>query len=671
MTTIPPRLTRLMEILLDAGSPQVVTDLANRCGVSRRTVFREIRDIDALVRPFGLTISTKVGEGVFLEGEEAGREGLRALVGGRAAARPVDADERRILLLLGLLTFGDVQKLQSYSRSFGVSGATLSHDLDHLAQRLAARGVRLVRKPGFGVGVRGDELSIRKAIYATLLAAERKKVRTQPLLGYPPPDIADGVRQLMETRFIPHLTWMTEESRQALAICLTVITDRLVALGPIAQAEGDASSPMLPIADFFADSLELMFGVDFAEPERLNLAHFLSGLRRSSHFSAQAADSAGLSRWKALAYQMIEAFDPELAPVLKLDDRLVDGLAAHLQSASVRISAHVDLNDPLADEVERAFPGITDKSARALGALGGEADQIPRSEASFLATHFGAALMRLTEHSTRRLRVAVVCGSGIGTSYLMASQLARHIGSKADLEICGLEDVEDWADFDLCVSSVDLTEEPVPVVRVNPLLTAEDVAAVTARVGQIMAQKRHDRLGDPSAGALREQCEQAARLLDDVAALLAGFAVVTVDDDCNFDQLARFAGYRFGDEEEAGRLVYEALIRREALSTQVVPTLGLVLLHARTAGVARPLFALIVPAGGLFTSPALQGSRCCVVMLAPEEAGRDTLGLLGRFSTALLEDPAFLAAVLAGDGPLVHRRVEGFARDFLSQALSF
>ncbi len=265
MTTIPPRLTRLMEILLDAGSPEMVTDLAKRCGVSRRTVFREIKDIDALVKPYGLTISTKMGEGVFLEGEAAGRERLRSLVGGRIAARPVDADERRVLLLLGLLTFGDVQKLQSYARSFGVSSATLSHDLDHLAERLAARDVHIVRRPGFGVGVQGDELSIRRAIYATLLAAECKNIRTQSLLGYPPPDIADGVHQLMTTRFAPHLTWMTEESRQALAVCLVVITDRLVHGGPITGPGPDAPGELLPIADFFADSLELMFGVDFTD----------------------------------------------------------------------------------------------------------------------------------------------------------------------------------------------------------------------------------------------------------------------------------------------------------------------------------------------------------------------------------------------------------------------
>jgi mannitol operon transcriptional antiterminator len=308
-----------------------------------------------------------------------------------------------------------------------------------------------------------------------------------------------------------------------------------------------------------------------------------------------------------------------------------------------------------------------------LAALEGKFGEIPESEASFLASHFGAGVMRIREQGSRRLRVGVVCQSGIGTSYLLSLQLGRHFASRAEFEICALEEFEDWSRFDFCVTTISPEEIPIPAVRVNVLLEERDLAAVAEKLESMRASQRQAARQNAPNGTipLPEHCREAAACLSDIAEILTYFDVVTIESDCDFDHLARLAGYRFAGLPENGRMIFEDIIRRESLSTQVVPELELVLLHARTGGVKSPVFSLIRPEGGRFTSSSLQGSRCCVVMLAPHEAGRDTLNILGRISSALLEDASFLAAVQNGDKARVYRALEDNLRDYIATNIIF
>ncbi|MDR2974496.1 MAG: PRD domain-containing protein, partial [Propionibacteriaceae bacterium] len=666
---LPPKLTALATALAGCDQPVRVADLARIVGVSRRTVFRELKELDALIEPDGLSVATLVGQGVQLIGAEWAKQALwQASAAGRASV-PVGAHDRRVLFGLALLTSVDVQKLQTYANRYQVSTATLVHDLAWLDDELRPFGVTVERRPGFGVLVEGGEAAIRNAIAAAVSKLEAESDAVRLAAAYPPAEIVDGVAQLIRTRFAPQVDWMTPESRRGLTIFMAVAVERVISCGPLPSTDGGAPTTKLASADFFANSLELEFAVTIPEQERQALAVYLSALRQAAGAGAPSEAEAGSYLLTNLAYQMIEQFDPELAPFLKLDDRLVDGVAEHMRSAIVRIRNHVVLTDPLHAEMTREYPEVVAKARSALAVLGQIADDLPESEATFLATHFGAGLMRMQAHSNRRLRVAVVCGSGIGTSYLMDSQLREHFGSQADMEICVLGEAEDWARFDFCVASVPVENMSIPVVRVSPVLDSDDVRAVHAMITHLA---RPDvALASPSTMPLRQVCEDAGVVLASVEALLANFDVVTVDDCDDFDQLAKLVGYRFGHDQDGGRVIHADLVRREGLSTQVVPSLRLILLHTRTQGVDKPVFALIKPRSGQFTSAGLQQCCCCVVMLAPTQASRAALDVMGCLSAALLEDSAFLDAVVDGEEDAARRGVERHLREHLRNNIIF
>ena len=95
-----------------------------------------------------------------------------------------------------------------------------------------------------------------------------------------------------------------------------------------------------------------------------------------------------------------------------------------------------------------------------------------------MTMHVGASLERRRfEARQARIHTAVVCASGVGVSALLAARLQHVFGTRLHLVTLSLEQYKTNAydDLDLIVSTFDLAQGMVPVVKVNPLLTQNDI----------------------------------------------------------------------------------------------------------------------------------------------------------------------------------------------------
>ena len=72
--------------------------------------------------------------------------------------------ERQSIIVSRLLPSHEPVKLFALSSLLGVTDSTISNDLDKLEGWFKGHGLELVRKPGLGVFVAGEEQSIRQAI---------------------------------------------------------------------------------------------------------------------------------------------------------------------------------------------------------------------------------------------------------------------------------------------------------------------------------------------------------------------------------------------------------------------------------------------------------------------------------------------------------------------------
>jgi mannitol operon transcriptional antiterminator len=330
----------------------------------------------------------------------------------------------------------------------------------------------------------------------------------------------------------------------------------------------------------------------------------------------------------------------------------------------------MELPDPLDGEVAEKYPELFAKSRLAVTAIEEKLGVlVPESEISLIAMHFYAVLFHLEARNTRKrmLRVCILCVGGIGVSYMLASQIRQRY--KDELEI----DLSDYSgplsgsyDFLISLSPPDgnfKTDRPVLVV--NSFLSNEDHERIRQMIDRLAFVKRTapaSATRDPLAGRIAK----TAALLDGAKLLLDGFRRIGIDPDCGFEELAAFSARVFGSGTTGARIIEKALIEREAVSSQVLERLGIVLLHARTDGIDRPVIALLVPEGGIFRRDYFKGARACVVMLMPcKSAGMGEI--FGMISGALVDDPDFLGAVHAGDAERLRPMLEDEVSEYLVQ----
>jgi mannitol operon transcriptional antiterminator len=681
---LSPRLSRLLEILLRRTEPLSVDALAGNLGCSRRTVFRELENTDTLLKSYEAHVDSVPGKGIRIVCGESRDKLLSALNSG--SALPGNRGERLLSLTLELLSnSGLIQKLLYYADMLGVSESTISNDLDAIEPWLAGYHIVLERKPGQGVCASGKEADIRGAITMRFIMDGGSGVFPYARArGNPPEDIERGVRDILSeagTRF----DWMTSESHEMLTVFLMVTVERVRRGNFLREHHTGAGSFQQRLADFLAAGIERRFSLPLPPAERCGLAWHIQSCRAKFFRPPQSEEREQHDQIQSLVDKMIERFDPGLAPYLKMNEQLVYGLARHLGPALIRLEKKMGLSDPLKGQFALRYPDVYGKTRKAASVLEEYLrDSLPSSEISFIAVHFYAALAAIDEQKIHKhlLYAGLVCVAGIGVSYMLASQIRNRFKGELEIDISGWDDREAWQKADFLISTIPLRETDKPVILVQPLLGEEDYRRIQDAVNTYAYTEKGPAPHQNADASFVRRLDTAASLLSHIRMLISAFSVVSIRPDCGFEELALFAAERFTGSgipgtmpgSESSREVYQALIDREALYSQVIADMGIVLLHACTRRVSSPVFALIVPEQGLFLCQYFRGAKSCALMLLPEQCPPEMKRIMGGISGGLIDSPDFLAAVQRGNEqeirPLLEARLSAAALSYCRETLT-
>ncbi|MDR1389643.1 MAG: PRD domain-containing protein [Treponema sp.] len=677
MRGISPRLTRILEILLQTDAPVSVDKLSEDLGSSRRTLFRELKNADKILKPYGLSLTSVPGKGLCLSG--AAGERLRLLpVLQKDDLLPGNRRERLLGLLLDLLDSFDVHKLLYFSDPLGVSEATVSNDLDTLEPWLKERSITLVRKPGQGVCIGGTEEAIRRAILQSLM--QDGNMGELPYLksyDYPPADVAWGTGELFDRSLNRALAWMTPDSRDMLRLFLMVGIERIQKgsiLPGLPGADGRVpdNSYLYRLSEFIAGKIEARFSLVLPPQERAAIAEQIKSCRSMLNNPFDPMEAKDYAVIQTLVYEMIERFDPELAPSLKINENLINGLSLHLWAALNRLEKQIELPNTLHDQVAEKYPELYEKTKQAVTALEEHLHTaVPSTEVSLIAVHFYAVLFNIEARNIRKrtLRVCVVCVAGIGVSYMLSSQIRRRYRDDIEIDLGDCSDITSLESYDLLISTIPLERmEKInkPVIVVNSFLTSEDHRRIREAIDKYAFVKRT--VYTLSARlTLTDRLKRVTELLELVRVLFSNFAVFPIKPDCGFEELVKISASHFGADRESAALIYQALVDREAVSSQVIAPLEIVLLHARTAGISAPVLSLVMPEYGVFTQGYFQGAKCCLVMLLPARSPREMTEIMGIISSALVDSRNFLDTVHAGDTQKIRAILEAEVSEYLAQ----
>lgn len=673
MEIISPRLNQILRLLLESESPISVDQLSRELGVSRRTVFRELENVDSILKKTKLELNTKIGEGIFLIGDNAGRNALKDLLGLDMIISPHNVKDRREVLIFLLMDAGETQKLYYYARILGVSEATVSMDLDSLEDYFNSFGVEIKRRQGQGIEIAGSEENIRRILADTYSHIHNIKSFIKKY-GYPNPKILIEIKRLYEEEWLLKLDWMTDESINMLIIHLAIMTERVIKRRELQDIAQINSNFAVSLEGTICDSIEIKFSIKLSLAERASVGVFIRAGRAKKLSPLDITDSAAFNDIQNLVYRMIDSFDPDISHVLKLNEDLVSGLSLHMWSGIIRLKQGIELDSSMKDQLLNDFPEVFEKSRRAAAVIEREYRlKVPDSEVAFIASHFGAAIMHLGERKSRKLvqKAGIICVEGIGVSYMMASQVRQRFRGALDVIVSDWNNPEEWKEYDMLISSAPLKFDGCPVIIVKPILENDHYEAIRKVINQQGAKMTENTAA--ITGALPEILNKLSNRISEIEYVLRGFNAFYIHADCSFDELAKKTGYRYGSRPESGNEIYQDILKRESIATQIISQLKIILLHVKTKGVERPAVGLIVPEGGTFTNPYFQNSEGCLVMLVPQGSSKDLLEAFGYVSSALIEDGVLLASIQSGDEALAYTRIEAalikYLRDFWSENL--
>jgi mannitol operon transcriptional antiterminator len=662
---LSPRLLRLLELLLRSGDPVKVDVLASALGASRRTVFRELENADSALGGFEAVLTSVPGRGIAFSGSDEARQNLmEALADYRP--QPASKKERLLRLLVELIAnSGKVQKLYYYSSSLDVSESTVSNDLDELETWLGGRGLSITRKSGLGVQCDGAEEALRAALVSRfMLDGDSGGKSYTSAFGFPGEDIETGVREILR-RKSALIDWMTPESFCLISLYLMTMVVRVQNGNFVSNGQVPAGDFRNALAGELAGETENEFSITLPETERQALSGWIQACRSKQESPLEPGPVDQQDLIQHLVMRMIDRFDPPVAVILKTNEQLTRLLSRHLESALPRLKGGIELPNPLEAELIKHYPEVYEKTRRAAKVLEEQLGiPVPSYEISFIQIHFLAALTVLGERNVRRrsLRAGIVCVSGIGMSYMLAYQLRKRFKGELEVEVSPYDEKDSWAGADFLISTIPLTETDKPIVRIRTIMEEEDYQKIQEAIDTFAFTEGEAEVPKQSV-FLEKRLDDLIRIFMQSRRLLDNFAVVPIEAGCSFEELAGFAAARFSPENPEA--VRRALMAREALDSQVVAGLGIVLLHTR--GAENTVFAVIVPKGGVFTGDYLKNIKSCVLMLLPEKAPEEMTELMGRISGALIDMPAFLEAVREGDRETIQVILESEISEVLSR----
>lgn len=670
-----PRLEQILSQLLAETEAIPVKKLAEKIGVSKRTVQRELEYINSALKSYDICFVSKTGVGIWLEGSEEEKDRLRATIQKDDHYDVSNREDRRKRLILEILKEKGLKKLFYYSSQFGVSEATISSDLEAAEVWLNRYGVFVKRRPGSGIYIEGSEESYRKAIRAFInenmdtrvvwdayedvegsssLYDNLKKSGITTLLN---DDIMKRVMDCIIGMDHARVLTLTESSYVGLIIHISIAINRILKNEVIEPDERWNENVRLDedyeLAKEIVRVLEDEFEIEIPEVEISYICLHIKGAKHEKiEWNGRTAAANGSREMQQLINAMINAFDAERAYLLKQDEEFIQGLLAHLQPTLIRLIHGMQIQNPVLEDIQKDYPELyqqCENVARILEEY--TSKKVPPEEIGYLTVHFGAALVRLEERkeNIRKVNVGVICSSGIGISRLMSSKLEKSFRGRLELTTYGKKDITPYvaSKMDFFVSSIPMEQMETPILFVNPLLNEEEMQRIARMIYKYERMPRVQKEEDEFTVQLEEINLVAAQ----INTVIKYMDLFKVDDRITFEELLIAIGEWMSPYSDRREMIREDILRREKISTQIFAEFGFALLHTRTKGVIRPSFSICMTKDlGPFTDPYFKGITVVLIMLVPmDENLHVNREILGYISSMLIEESEFLDVIARGE----------------------
>ena len=692
---IHPRTSKIIIYLCHSESYVTMAEIAQSVGVSVKTIVRELPLVENILKDYALSLDKKTGLGLCIRENMERRRNILKNISEQEEVSVYEPFERHSVLISRLLQQQEPMKLFELASFLKVTEGTISNDLDKLEPWFLKHKLHLVRKPGLGVYVAGEEIFIRKAIveyiyenineeelleivFDHLSAAEKKGALRQ--------GIDTHLFQLVDKKIIEKLEQAVREMEQkksyrlsdhafvGLVVHLTLAVQRLrqnekIETKPAFLAELQRKNEY-KIAAFLAEQIAGIFSIQVPDAEVGYITMHLLGARNSyssENTSSNIIDNFHLVK---IAKNIMQVAEKSTAMAIGSNERLLVGLVNHLGPAISRLKMNMDIRNPLLADMKKQYPELLLLSKECVQALEEELGlELPDSELAYIAMHLGAALEESKPSAEEVHKVVVACPTGMGTSRMLASRLRKEYRNLQIAELISAVHLDGQAlrdaQVEFIISTIPIPHTDLPVLVVNSLLLEDDRKKIDlylrAQSGRI-PQKQS--AGKKPVRAFKEDIHELQQYSAAIFELLDSFffgeaSAQTLDEIC--EQAALLAVSDAAQQKQ----IKDALLQRERYGGTLIKGNQMILLHCRSEAMTHLAFGILHLEKYFHkTEESGEPVKTAIVMLAPSSANPVQLETIGYISSILLERWGLIEILQEGNKIFIYKELEKIFREF-------
>lgn len=712
---ITSRIKQILEIICNTSDSITIKKIAKRLGVSTRTILREMPTVEKWLKVNDFELIKKPRVGIKLVATLEDKKRFKSLLDSELVEKTFTPEERQSLIISELLEKKEPTKLFYFSTIFKVSEATISHDLDKVEGWVKKNKLTLVRKPGLGVYMTGNEKAFRKAminlLYENLDGNQILNIIRQNLttIGKPQKSIEINTKNrlmnLIDKEIIREIEMtihdaegnleynLTDSSYAGLIVHLALAIQRIKNNEKITMQDDILTelihSNEYEIAEKIANQISKSINVEIPNDEIGYITMHLKGSKmRNGAYKNDFKDIdefiLGNFELTKLVNQMIKIAETESGYYLKDNESLLVGLVSHLRPTISRLKMNLDIRNPLLSKIKEMYPEIFEISKKCAKVINQRFNvEMPEAEMGFIAMHIGAAIEKkrqLRSTTNRIYNVVVACTSGIGTSKLLATRLKKEFKNLRIADtVSTIQIKEQWLKenrIDLIISTVYVEEGSVPTVNVNPLLLEADVVKIQSTLEKLgtHSENTFDIIYKPDCD-LKERACALKEYGEGVFEILEGFFFEDNLNVGNIHELIKHISDLLGKNKEAIDMIKNDLKAREKHGSTILSGKEIILLHCRTKGVSTLKLGIVrlnnkEPIFCLNSNGDEERIKTAVVMMTPFDKTRRHLEVISEISRSMIDEPKFIDTLVKGASEDIYDDVNRILNRFLDSSIN-
>lgn len=679
LKNLTSREKKILNILIQAAEYLTAQELAEQIGVSKRTISRELSKLKKEVKKSDLDLHSKPSVGIFLTGDKKVIDSYRNKLSSFDSSIDYSPEGRKKYIIEQFLFINRFQKSTALAHRLAVTKATISYDLNKVAEWFKKRGLQLTRKQGVGIELEGSEANFRKAIIDFLyedigeekfLSLVRDRIDNNEIKTEQSENILQtkldifnfisfetsnkiekGVKDILDDNQFQ----MVNSSYMGLIIHLSLAIKRLQSGEEIKvskkKLEKLKKTKEYKLADRIADKLEEIFNLDIPADERGYITMHLKGakIRKDIEFIDEPLEDDELEAIK-YARKIVREVERDLSFQLINDYSLISGLTTHLEPALSRLRMGLEIRNPILEEIKEEYEEIFNITKDAAQLLAEELNcEIPDSEIGYLTMHIASAIENINSNKSQ-FKALIVCSSGIGSSKILAARLHKALDNVEIVAETSALSIEEYMNngIDIIISTVSLEDYKDKTVVVSPMLTKNDIKKINRQINKLNLNKiKLDIKGKEKNDQERtfdEKLKVISKLSEDTLKLINEFKIINLAEVKHYDEIIEKINKKeYFPADFNFKKIYKELQKREEKGATIIPEMRLALMHSRVKDLPHPYLALVTLDNEIkmeSESKDIMIDRV-IILLAPQDILKEQLNLLSRFSASIIENENF------------------------------